>query len=248
MPIVCITGDVHHYLGNHPLEKQEYIFAEEYQEILEEMRACSTLFVTGKCIDSNIDFWKSFVKKYHVELGGHTYYALKPQLPLKAWNKFFGSRYGPKIYQSFDINRTLKSFEKIGIKSEVWRTHAYASNKTTYSILKKKGIRIVSDIIRDKLEIKEENGILHVPITTYPDDRIFTSLFRSKENRDEEIKKVKKSIFSKIIEGEDVVIQLHPVCMKTLDFELLRSTVCYLKENNYEFCTLTELSRKVKVF
>jgi peptidoglycan/xylan/chitin deacetylase (PgdA/CDA1 family) len=246
---VFITGDVHHYIGNSEDERFEYKYAKHYLQILKKYKASSTLFVTGKCIDSYPNFWMWIIKHFDVELGGHTYNAFQHEFFHKTWYRLTGREYGPWLYQWWDINRTLKAYQRIGIKLMSWRTHAYAGDNITYRILSSKGIKVVSDRFADKFQVFKENDIIHVPITTYPDDEIFTCTFSNslteKEIIEEQTKKVEESIIKKIDAKEDMVIQLHPNSMKVLNFSLLRRVVSALKHSGYTFHKISEVIKNV---
>ena len=149
--IACITGDVHHPLSSTWWDKNEVRFSEEYVEIINSLKAKATLFVTGKCIKKNKSIFKDISKNDNIELGGHTYYAFKilpyvsPNHLAALSNLIVGSPYGPKLWQKIDIIKTINAFKEIGINIKAWRTHCYAGDKTTYSILDNLGIIVVSD-------------------------------------------------------------------------------------------------------
>lgn len=245
MPKVCITGDVHHDLG-FVLRGSEASAAADYIKILDVYNSKATLFVTGKCIDNNTEFWSTISK--NVELGGHTYSAWSPMIGRKKvvhwfYGKAFGTEYGPYVYQYYDVWRTVKSFEKITIKPVCWRTHAYASNETTKKILPKFGFKILSDEIADGDKITVSKGILiSVSINTRKDDDIFKFFTEGQKGKmREEGERVKDSIFYLIKQKKDIVAQLHPICMKVLDnFESFEAILKELCDNNYSFYTLKE--------
>ena len=245
MPKVCITGDVHHDLC-FALDESEVSATADYIKILNKDNLKATLFVTGKCIDGNSEFWSNIPKS--IELGGHTYSAWSPKIFSKKlvhwfYDKVFGTEYGPYLYQYYDIWRTVKSFEKINIKPVCWRTHACASNENTKKILAKFGFKIISDELTEgeKIAINEDN-LISVPINTRNDDNIFEFFIEGQERKmKEEGEKVENSISNLIKQEEDIVAQLHPVCMKILDnFENFETILKNLHVNNYSFYTLTE--------
>lgn len=245
MPRVCITGDVHHDIG-FALEESEVSATADYIKILNIYNSKATLFVTGKCIDNDREFWSDVSK--NVELGGHTYSAWSPKIFHKKlvhgfYGKVFGTEYGPYLYQYYDIRRAVKSFRKINIKPVCWRTHAYASNENTRKILPKFGFKIISDeIVEGKKIMIDKENLITVSINTHNDDDIFKFFTEEREERmKEEGERVINSIFNLITQKEDIVAQLHPMCMQVLDnfktFEIILET---LHDNNYSFCTLKE--------
>jgi len=246
MPTAAITGDVHHALGHHYLEKKEHIFSKEYSEVISKNNSKATLFVTGKCIKNNPQHWKKIADKKNIELGGHTYYAFQPSSIFYAYKDLFsrfGWTYGPMMYQLIDISKTVKAFKKANIKLTSWRSHAYRGDKTTGKLLPDFGIKTISE-----LRSVPSRKLNNLPITCYPDDHIFLSTLNDTEyDPDAEMKKVKQSIYKKINNKEHMVIQLHPSSMKVYDeFESLNEIITKLKDNDYEFKTISEMSEEIK--
>ncbi len=245
MPSIAITGDVHHYLGNHPKEKNEHFFTEEYVEIISQEEIKATLFVTGKSIEQHQKHWHSLSKDYPVEFGGHTYYAFQPSSIFYAYKDLlgrFGHTYGPVLYQLMDISKTVKAFEKADIPINSWRTHGYRGDKVTGKLLPDFGIKYVSEL---KMVPSEE--LINLPITCYPDDHVFlSSLIQKKYDPEREMKKVKESIFEAIEQRKDVILQLHPSSMRVYDdFSSLKQIIKKLKDAGYEFETISSLGEKI---
>jgi peptidoglycan/xylan/chitin deacetylase (PgdA/CDA1 family) len=261
LPLVCITGDIHHNLGifeegvrtlkvehmRSELRNSEYLCAREYSEIAEDYATKVTLFVTGKCIEKHESFWESLSCKKHVELGGHMY-AVMPIHFHMLFKKLFNSYYGPYFYQEMDIKKTLQAFDRIGVRPRSWRTHGYWGNETTYKILGKYGFKAVSDLINiGDLQVKKVNGIgdlKHIPINIPPNGQIFKYYLQKNPQK---IKKMGKKIRESILEGikkkRDLVIQLHPICQKLLDnYETFKVILKNLSESNYLSLTITELA------
>ncbi|MFP4634098.1 MAG: hypothetical protein ACLFM9_04005 [Candidatus Aenigmatarchaeota archaeon] len=243
MPKVCVTGDVHHYLGNHDLERKEYQFAEKYQEILEDYGACSTLFVTGKCVDQHPDFWEEFYEKYDVELAGHDYWALRPYYLIGIWRKLFGEP-GPGFYQRMSIEKTLEVFDKIGYEIESWRSHSYVESERRFNMLSELGIRNVSSIY-GREEVRMIGNIVFLPINVYEDSKIFTSIY-SDYDEERERKKVVESIEEAIEDGEDIIMQLHPSSMWMNDFKTLKNVLQMLVQKDYEFLKVKEMAKEFR--
>lgn len=242
MSIVAVTGDVHHYLGNHPLEKKEYTFAKEYLSILSDFSASGTLFITGKEINNHKKYWKNLIEKYNLEIGGHTYFGLQPPTLFYIYKHLFQQfnlTYGPTLYQLMDISLTVNSFKNAKIPIKSWRTHGYRGDKITEKLLPEFGIRYVTELKKIKSQT-----LLNFPIFNYPDDHIFLSILLDKKyDPDEEIKKVKKSIMKGIKKGRDMVLQLHPGSMKVYDdFKFFKNIIEKLEEEDYEFKMISEMA------
>lgn len=262
MPLVCITGDVHHNPGIFegdvlkpkilfPLCKMrssEYLRAQEYSKIAKDHLAKVTLFVTGKCIEKHKSFWKSLSGEKNVELGAHTY-AMMPFYYLHIFFlKYFNSYYGPYLYQKIDIEKTLCAFETIGVKPRSWRTHGYWGNETTYKILGEYGFKVVSDMRRiGNLQVKRVNGtenLKHIPINAVTDTLIEKFYLEKNYSKVKQLgKRFKESIFDGINKKRDLVVQLHPEQQKLLDnFKTFEAILERLSENGYSSLTMTELA------
>ena len=243
-PIVCVTGDVHHDLGDADpkYSKNEHLYADEYQKVLEKHGGSGTYFVTGKCLDENLSFWENFAAR-NVEIGGHTYWAFRPRLVLRLNSIFFRSIYGGRKYKEIDISKCFEAFSKIGVKMRVWRTHTYLRSHYAYSLLANRGVKIISDIRQRDLELIELNGQIHVPITCLNDDKIH--MFHCYGDGIEmvhEWDRIEKDILGRIMKKDDIVILLHPVTMKILDnFHSFEKIVVALKKNGYRFVTISQL-------
>ena len=248
MMIVCITGDVHHPLSSTYWDKNEVRFAEEYIEIVDSLKVRATLFITGKCVKKNNKIFRTISKNYYnIELGGHTYYAFKilPYIPSKyigALSKLLsGSSYGPKFWQKIDIVKTINAFKEIGINIKAWRTHCYAGDKTTYSILNSLGIIVVSD--KRKLcnfKIKKEIGNLYHLYITMPMDELIRP--NNYEDNEEWIESTWNILNCEIKRKANIVFNLHPKRMKMLDdFETFEKIIKVLKRAGYRFLTVSEV-------
>lgn len=257
MPLVCITGDVHHRLGHpchpmipaHTIQKKEYVFAREYSNVLRKHDFRATLFVTGKCIAQHKPFWTDFLSLDLVELGAHTHTAFQPWILHKFFEQVLDTRYGPRFYQSLDIKRAINAFKLIGAEPKSWRTHAYAGNSTTYQLLEKFGFSTVSDRIRlGNLKITNLGKLKQIPITSIPDERIAYFYFRGMNERMiMEAQKVMQFILDLILERKDIVLQLHPICMKVLDnFRNFEKMLRMFSDSAYTPVTITELSQVIE--
>lgn len=262
MPLVCITGDVHHDPGIFegdvlrskilfPLSMMrcsEYLCAQEYSKIAKDHLSNITLFVTGKSVEEHKSFWKSLSREKHVELGAHTY-AMMPFYYLHIFFlKLFNSYYGPYFYQKIDIKKTLRAFEMIGVRPRSWRTHGYWGNETTYKILGEYGFKVVSDVCSvGDLQVKKVNGVgnlKHVSINAVTDGLIERFYLEKKYYKVKQLgKKFKESIFDGINKKRDLVVQLHPMCQKLLDnYKTFEVILNEFSENDYLSLTMTELA------
>ena len=240
--VVCITGDVHHSSGT-SLKMDEIEATRRYIKLVNRYRAKATLFVTGKCILENQIFWREISEKEYIELGAHTYWAFT--FLNKVFDKVFKSSYGPYSYQYLDCWKTVKAFEKIGVKPISWRTHSYAGDKNTAKILPKFGFKIISDrIVQGELNLTNSDGLMNIPINVLNDDGIVAEL--KKKSNEKNIYSAGKNVFESIKEAvdmkRDIVAQLHPISMAILDnFETFDAILTLLSDNKYEFLTLKEI-------
>ena len=150
--------------------------------------------------------------------------------PIKSYiyRKIWGCIYGPRFYQERDIIKTKKAFEKSGLKMESWRTHSFGSNRITFKLLKKHGVKFVSDIVGEVKPFKEE--IMQIPINIpvdvvtiaygpwKPESRDpFASCTKGRINPEEWFEIVKKRIKKNQDNGRDSILLLHPTTMAVLD-------------------------------
>jgi peptidoglycan/xylan/chitin deacetylase (PgdA/CDA1 family) len=267
MPLVCITGDVHHNAGIFEgnflkpkiplaicnLRNSEYLYAREYANVAKDHLAKVTLFVTGKCLEKHNSFWKSLSKEKHVELGAHTYAMMPFYYRHLFFLKYFNSYYGPYFYQKIDIKKTLRAFETIGMRPRSWRTHGYWGNETTYKILGEYGFNVVSDMrMIGDLQVKMVKGsknLKHISINVMTDDQIAEFYVKKNYAKVKQIsKRLKESIFDGIKKKRDLVVQLHPKQQKLLDnYKTFETILERLSENGYSSLTMTELADKMHV-
>jgi hypothetical protein len=258
MPIACITGDVHHYLGHHAVERDEHRFAAEYVQLLTRHSMKVTLFVTGKCISQHRDFWHELSTDGQIELGAHTYSAFKdPFYPPLAFfsralmnipwfDRIKDSMISLwRLYYYLDVKKTVHAFESIGIKPKAWRTHSYKGRPELYQILEKIGFNVISDIREKRLIFVRNGKLLAIPITEPPDDDIASFYFKGKiEQMKREGEKLRVSVFESMRKKRNLVVQLHPLHMKLLDnFETLIAITNELDRSGYCTLTMSELAK-----
>ena len=139
--MICITGDIHHSMGNNPEQKHspfsESQLARKCADIFQDNDLKNTFFITGQAFHDDWEIIKQLHRISSVELGGHTFSALQPEYLHMLFKLTTGSYYGPAWYQQHDIKRTIDIItKKTGKQITSWRTHAFLSDATTFKILK----------------------------------------------------------------------------------------------------------------
>jgi len=207
-----VTGDVHFQGYPYPFDVDERLAVEEYVGIVKKYNVPCVLFVSGRFLIENGDLIKEISK--HVDIGGHTYECFqdfsKGKGILNKW--FFGCNYGSKAYQKLDISKFVASARLLGLKITKWRTHEYASNQTTRKLLKDFGFSEIYDSIdvSENPKIINNEGLLDIPITIWPDDIYLLSGRMSLE-------KWFRETVNLMCKQSFTVFQLHPSAMKYLD-------------------------------
>jgi peptidoglycan/xylan/chitin deacetylase (PgdA/CDA1 family) len=249
--LVFITGDVHHppdlikrlyYKEIATRSDYELRAALEYAKIVSELNASCTLFVTGKALD----MFPSIVKKIaslNAEIGGHTYYAFRGPfygytLLIPLYTKIFGTPYGPKLLIRHDVYRTIHALRRVRVDARAWRTHGYHGNEYLYRLLAKLGFKIVSDCISNEFRIFKEHGLTHVCINMPVDDGLSRL---SSNNRIEWYRNYIRVLKQKVMRGEPLVLQLHPVNMALDNFEFLLDVIKILSKEGYMFLNLSKI-------
>lgn len=245
--MIYLTGDVHTGIPDYWEQKiagSELDAAKKYLEILKKYNISSTLFINGKCFDKNPSKIKE-LKKYDVEFGGHTYNNFGKMNAIKSYiyRKIWKCVYGPKNYQKKDIRKTKRAFRKLGFSMISWRTHALASNEETFKILKKGGVKYISDLTGD-IKTFEKGGLIHIPInlpidqntiaygSLRPENRNpFASCVKSRIEPEEWFEIIKKRITENERKKIPSILLIHPITMKVLDdFELFEKTAKFLSK------------------
>jgi peptidoglycan/xylan/chitin deacetylase (PgdA/CDA1 family) len=177
--LIYITGDVHNYLGP-DLDAvhnciNESAAALRYARLAADFGLKVTLFVTGLAIREKPEQFRTILSLGNVELGGHGWDSFKNRRMRTALWSIFGSRYGPKGYQRYEIQKTLRAFKThLDYSPRAWRGHAYYADENTYGLLYSAGIQVVSDEVvcfdQTEASIREMlPGLWSVPINTTPD-------------------------------------------------------------------------------
>lgn len=250
--MIILTGDVHHYIASSDqlhTDISEVCIAKEYIKIAHEEGIKSTLFLTGKIFEKNKSIIKSLFKFGNLEVGGHTYKALRPTRLHRAFEILSGSYYGPSFYQEKDIRKTLYSANsELGIKLLSWRTHAYASDRKTYDLLYKNGFKVISDKVKKDvfLPVNHPSGLISLPINCMPDHthifhgsrtpELVNSLkwsddFTSESYTIEKWFRIIKSQVEKTTKIGIATLQVHPICMYVTDrFETFSELCRFLSQ------------------
>ena len=256
--MIFITGDVHsNRLKGWEQEKigSEIKASNQYLDILKQNGLNCTLFINGICLDNKNE--KEEVKKlleYDVELGGHTYdnFGKMNIIQNYVYSKFYNCIYGSYKFQKKDIQKTKKAFDKMGLKMESWRTHAFGSNNQTFKILESIGVKYVSDFLGDT-KLFKSGQITHVPINIPVDQNTISYGLLTPENREsfascvkgrikpeEWFEILKNRIEKNEKNGIPSVILIHPATMACLDnFKLFKKIAKFLSV--YETRKISEL-------
>lgn len=253
--MIIITGDVHTKIQGSWEQGEkgsELICAEQYLAILKKYKLSSTLFINGKCLDQNPDQVKKLLN-FNVELGGHTYENFGNMGLVRSYinRKLFGCVYGSSFYQKKDIKKTKLAFSRLGLSMTSWRTHAFSSNNNTFNLLRKAGVKYISDLFGEPPF--EQSGIIHVPITMPPDNNALEYGPNTPKNRDpfigntkgrikpeEWFELIKKRVISNEKQKKISVFLMHPVTMANINnFQLFEKVCKFL--SNYKSIKISEL-------
>jgi hypothetical protein len=253
--MIYLTGDVHSKSLNNweqHISGTEIESAKKYLEILKKYEISCTLFINGQCLDIERESFKGLLN-FNVEFGGHTYNNFGKLGSIKSYlyRKIFGCVYGSEKFQKKDIQKTRKAFEKLNLKMNSWRTHAFGSNERTFQILKQEGVNFVSDLVGD---IKPFNkGISHVPINIPVDQNTivygklkpenrdpFASCVKGRISADEWFEILKKRIIDNEKKKIDSVILIHPTTMAVLDnFKIFEQIAKFISK--YKSAKISEI-------
>jgi peptidoglycan/xylan/chitin deacetylase (PgdA/CDA1 family) len=257
--VICLTGDIHHSGFRHrefpnpglddlPPAQRPYVnqseaeVAGEYLAIARDAGLKVTFFVTGLALRRDRDAMTALVRGPGLEIGGHTYRAFEP-LRLHDWfRRLAGSYYGPAWFQRWDVKRTLAIIRRrLGTPALAWRTHAYASDRTTWRVLDALGVRILSDRVDlDTVGPQPLIGrLVSLPINVLPDHEhlyhaertptAFGGAARAAYTGPEWLAVVQRQIDTIELRGGVATLLVHPICMYTLDrFQTFRALCRFL--------------------
>lgn len=239
--MIFLTGDVH-FQNKRLFSEQKFMSiteagaAKKYVEIADKYGIKATLFFTGKSLAEEPKTIKDILKFKNIEIGGHTYNAYQPEILYRLFKKFTKSVNGPEWWQERDIRKTLKVIKKVAGEDAIsWRNHAYRYDKYTYNILKRCGIKVVSNDVAPQKLFPERIGdtILSLPINTTPDhEHLYHGEKKYVEGVKESYGPYSKGIFYfidkwfEVLKGEIESIErdggcatilAHPSCMEVAD-------------------------------
>lgn len=170
--MIFLTADVHNRSFSPGTgDKTEAELALQYAETARKNKVKTTFFVSGKTFLEEPVVMKTLSEMPNVEIGGHTWNCFRPLWIHVFFDVFLRTHYGPCFYQKKDIEKTIRIIEKTtGKKCVSWRTHGFLSDRRTMKILKKKGIKVVSDAVNPESAIEKiSSGFVSLPVNTYPD-------------------------------------------------------------------------------
>jgi hypothetical protein len=179
---VCITGDVHHMsLGTRDqeyLDRTELEAALEYADIAATYDVPVTLFVTGKAAVEEPDRVRRLAAMDNVEIGGHNYWAFGTPAH-KAFRRLLGTWNGPRMFQSWEIQKTVNAFSELGVEITSWRDHAYRRDANTAGLLTDHRLTHFSDVVGPEEHVRRQEGLTVLPINTPPDHEHIYHAFRT---------------------------------------------------------------------
>ena len=242
MAYFFITGDIHYF--DSKTKVFEYKLLRKYLDVISRYDMIATIFVTGESLMRDPKYFNYISSNYSVEMGAHTFFSLR--YGYFVMNKFFLSRLG---YFLFDVKLTCDIFYKVlGYKPRVWRTHGYKGCRELYQVLNRNGIKIISDSkIYGINAFVRYNGFVYDVIINVPTDDIIWRVYNVSELR--EYMKIYKYIFKKYLyfmidRNFNIVVQLHPICMKLLDnFNFLHEILSIVRDYGYFSAPLSEAVR-----
>lgn len=259
-PWVILTGDVHHmsFKGKDQLflDSSEAQLALRAAQIAFKYRLKVTYFITGKTIIEETDVVRRIAEMPNVELGGHTYYAFKPRW-LYNWifSRLMGLRNGPKIYQDWEIRKTVNAFSrKLAIQIISWRDHAYRHDRNTFPLLHKNGISVVSDDVNLNalLPIMMNDGLISLPINIMPDHDYVYHAWLTPENpvshRHKQryqpriwLELIKRQIYEVLSNGGLATLLIHPACIYIVDQFEIYEELCSFLATQFETLTVSQI-------
>ena len=174
--MICLTGDIHH--SGLKTENQKHCriteiqVAQKYLKLLEEADVKVTFFISGKCFKDEWQDLRPICESPLVEIAGHTYNCLEPEILHRIWKKLVRSYNGPAWFQKRDVQKTMKIIEKkSGRKIHCWRNHMFMHGPFTEKVLAECNIKICSDGVKKDSNglIQHAQGIYNFPLNIIPD-------------------------------------------------------------------------------
>ena len=174
--MICLTGDLHHATlrtGNQRhADDSEIRIAGRFLKLLEERKLKVTFFISGRAFDEEWPHLADIVHHPLVEYGGHNYSCFTPALWHRFWNKAIGSYNGPRWYQRWDAERTIRAIgRRTGRRIRLWRNHMYMHGPYTEEVLASCGLECCSDGVQAASTgpIRHETGLWNFPLNVIPD-------------------------------------------------------------------------------
>lgn len=175
--MICLTGDLHHMglrTGNQlHCDITELQTAQRFLRILEERRIKVTFFVSGRCFTDEWRDLEPIVSHPLVELGGHNFSCLTPEILHRASKKILGSYNGPAWLQRLDVEATKAvAKRRTGRTIRLWRNHMYMHGPHTERVLRDAGMLACSDGVQKASNgpvLHADTGLLNWPINVIPD-------------------------------------------------------------------------------
>jgi peptidoglycan/xylan/chitin deacetylase (PgdA/CDA1 family) len=252
--MICLTGDIHHS----SLKTNDQMFAKNrsdtevkitcrYLKILEQYNLKVTFYTTGKTMKREWNDFKPIAESPLVEIGGHTYSGLPRSVYSRMLYRISGKptvshsdSHGNYSRQTRDVEKMIRiSRIRTGKAVVSWRSHGLVTDSNTYTILKEKGIKFISD---DLCWVKihperTEEGLISHPINVIMDhDHVYhahrTPHFVKKQMRNWPLQNDPTSESYYITEWGNIVerqvaaiekrggvatVLLHPICMYLAD-------------------------------
>jgi len=158
--MICLTGDIHHMsLG---INDQAFIpdrgdteaaIACRFLELVESRGLKVTFYVTGMTLEQEWPAIAPIAGSPLVEMGGHTYAGLPRPLGARLRSFLTGRRsvshassHGSAAAQERDVRRMIAVAQRrTGRRIICWRSHGLVTDRHTYPILARNGIRFLSD-------------------------------------------------------------------------------------------------------
>lgn len=262
--MICLTGDVHHMsmqsFDQAFLPGTEVDAALKYAQIASQFKLKVTLFITGKCVEEEHAKLAILSRYKNVEFGGHNYNAFRPLLPYRLSHLILNRKNGPAFIQKRDIQKTSKIIkEKLGVKIDSWRDHAFRNDANTKKLLFSYGIKYFSDFRSPSTVLPfNDKSLCHFPINTLPDhDHIYHGSFQDRSPKDRHrlknrspfgmgrmdikdwLRVVKKQVDNISKQQGVATLLVHPGCMEIGDnFETFMALCSFL--SGYESITMNE--------
>jgi len=240
--MICLTSDIHHHSLKY--EEKKYMsdtslrLGLKYAKIAKDYGLKVSFFITGITFEEEGSDVQELLKKENIEIGGHTFSALRFKGIAKIVQSLTRKPYNIGYYQKKDIVETIKTIkESTGKKIKIWRTHSYASDDNTLELLGKNGIKVISDErAKEKLcpYYLEKYGLYSLPINVIPDH---PHLFHGKRTEGhvrnlkwkgdsfgkesyyapEWLEIVKNQVRNIASKGGIATLAVHPQCMDVVD-------------------------------